>query len=89
MSAVSAMVLGQVSRNWMSGSLRDLTNSTFPSTKELSGYTKLERLFTNRNIEPVADIQVIWTSNLANHLQLEDDDTKVRLFSHTLFLELQ
>ncbi|KAH8787220.1 hypothetical protein BGZ57DRAFT_736592, partial [Hyaloscypha finlandica] len=51
-------------------------------------HVKLERLFTARNIERLADIQVIWTSNLADHLQLEDDDTKVRLFSHTSFLEL-
>jgi hypothetical protein len=50
----------------------------------LSDHVKLERLFTARNIERVADIQVIWTSNLADHLQLEDDDTKVRLFSHAL-----
>jgi len=80
--------LGQVSRNWTSGSLRDFMKSTFPRTKELSDHVKLERLFTARNIERVADIQVIWTSNLADHLQLEDDDTKVRLFSHASFLEL-
>jgi hypothetical protein len=80
--------LGQVSRNWTSGSLRDFIKSTFPCTNELSDHVKLERLFTARNIERVADIQVIWTSNLADHLQLEDDDTKVRLFSHASFLEL-
>lgn len=80
--------LGQVSRNWTSGSLRDFMKSTFPRTKELSDHVKLERLFTAQNIERVADIQVIWTSNLADHLQLEDDDTKVWLFSHTSFLEL-
>ncbi|KAE9365104.1 hypothetical protein N431DRAFT_496266 [Stipitochalara longipes BDJ] len=80
--------LGQISRNWTHGSLKDFINSTFPSTKELSDNVKLERLFTARNIEWVADIQVIWTSNLADHLQLEDDDTKVRIFSHASFLEL-
>ena len=80
--------LGQVSRNWTHGSLRDFIKSTFPNTQELSNNVKLERLFTARNIEWVADIQIIWTSNLADHLQLEDDDTKVRLFSHASFLEL-
>ncbi|KAH8790910.1 hypothetical protein F5882DRAFT_291442 [Hyaloscypha sp. PMI_1271] len=80
--------LGQVSRRWTSGLLRDFVQSTFPCSKELSDHVKLERLFTARNIERLADIQVIWTSNLADHLQLEDDDTKVRLFSHTSFLEL-
>jgi hypothetical protein len=80
--------LGQVSQRWTSGSLRDFVQSTFPCSKELSDHVKLERLFTARNIEPLADIQVIWTSNLADHLQLEDDDTKLRLFSHAAFLEL-
>jgi hypothetical protein len=80
--------LGQVSRSWTSGSLKNFIKLTFPCTNELSDHVKLERLFTARNIERVADIQVIWTSNLADHLQLEDDDTKVRLFSHASFLEL-
>ena len=80
--------LGQVSRNWTNGSLRAFIESTFPCTKEELDHVKLERLFTARNLERVADIQVIWTSNLADHLQLEDDDTKVRLFSHASFLEL-
>jgi hypothetical protein len=84
----NSVKLGQVSRSWTNGALRDFVKSTFPRNKELSDHVKLERLFTARNIERVADIQVIWTSNLADHLQLEDDDTKVRLFSHTSFLEL-
>ena len=81
--------LGQVSRAWTNGSLSDFIKSTFPCAQELSDHVKLERLFTAGNIERVADIQVIWTSNLADHLQLEDDDTKVRLYSHASFLELQ
>jgi len=85
----SGLKLGQTSRNWTTGSLRDFLDSTFPINKELDDHVKLERLFTARNIERVADIQIIWTSNLADHLQLEDDDTKVRLFSHASFLELQ
>jgi hypothetical protein len=84
----SGIRLGQVSRNWTHGSLRDFIKLTFPDTKELPDNVKLERLFTARNLEWVADIQVIWTSNLADHLQLEDDDTKVRVFSHASFLEL-
>lgn len=84
----NGLKLGQVSRNWTNGSLRDFVKSIFPNTKELSDQVKLERLFTARNLEWVADIQVIWTSNLADHLQLEDDDTKVRIFSHASFLEL-
>lgn len=70
---------------WIIERFRPIDISLF---EELSDHVKLERLFTARNIERLADIQVIWTSNLADHLQLEDDDTKVRLFSHTSFLEL-
>jgi len=87
-SLASNIRLGQVSRNWTHGSLRDFIKSTFPDAKELPDSVKLERIFTARNLELVADIQVIWTSNLADHLQLEDDDTKVRIFSHASFLEL-
>lgn len=81
--------LGQVPRAWNNGSLRDFVKSIFPTTKELPDDLKLERMFTARNLERVAGIQVIWTSNLADHLQLEDDDTSVRIFSHVSFLEVQ
>lgn len=81
--------MGQVPRVWNNGSLRDFVKSTFPTIKELPDDLKLERMFTARNLERVAGIQVIWTSNLADHLQLEDDDTSVRIFSHVSFLEVQ
>lgn len=42
-------------------------------------------MFTARNLERVAGIRVIWTSNLADHLHLEDDDTSVRIFYHVSF----
>jgi len=80
--------LGQVPREWPSGSLRDFINATFPKTNDKTIAVKLDSLFTAPNIERIADIQVIWTSNLADHLLLEDEDTKVRLFSHVSFLEL-
>jgi hypothetical protein len=54
----------------------------------LSSEIKLERVSNARNLERVAGIQVIWSSNIADHLQLEDDDTSVRLFLHASFLEL-
>jgi hypothetical protein len=84
-----AVRLGQVPRVWNNGPLRDFVKSTFPNTKEVLDDFKLERMFTARNLERVAGIQVIWTSNLADHLQLEDDDTSVRIFSHVCFLEVQ
>lgn len=68
--------------------LREFISSVFPQSPVLLDEVKLERLFNARNLERVAGIQVIWTSNIADHLQLEDDDTSVRLFSHASFLEL-
>lgn len=80
--------LGQTPRMWVKGTLRDFVNSVFPPSTTLSDDLKLEKLFNARNLERVAGIQVVWTSNIADHLQLEDDDTSVRIFSHASFLEL-
>jgi hypothetical protein len=80
--------LGQVPRTWDNGSLREFVKSTFPMDRELPDEIKLEKLFNARNLERVASIQVIWTNNLADHLQLQDDDQSVKLFSHVSFLEL-
>jgi hypothetical protein len=78
--------LGQTPLMWVNGSLRDFINSVFPARAILTDDIKLERLFTARNLERVAGIQVIWTNNTADHLQLEGDDTSVRLFSPCFLL---
>lgn len=44
--------------------------------------------FTAANLEKIAGIQVQWTSNLAGHLSLKDDEKKVMLFHQVSFLEL-
>ncbi|KAL8736847.1 MAG: hypothetical protein Q9181_002262, partial [Wetmoreana brouardii] len=49
---------------------------------------KLPKVFTAANLEQIAGIQVQWTSNLADHLSLKDDDKKVMLFHQASFLEL-
>jgi hypothetical protein len=79
--------LGQTPRIWTYGPLREFVSSVFPPPV-LSEDVKLEKIFNARNLERIAGIQVIWTSNIADHLQLEDDDSSVRLFSHASFLEL-
>lgn len=80
--------VGQIHRDWISGSLKAFMSKTFPISRELTEDVKLEKLFTARNLQRFASIQVIWTNNLADHLQLEDDDTTIKLFSHVSFLEL-
>ena len=37
----------------------------------------------------IAGIQITWTSNLADHLQMRDDDTRVANFNYASFLEYQ
>jgi hypothetical protein len=79
---------GQFHREWTSDSLRSFMEYTFPRTGELPDDVKLEKLFNARNLQRFASIQIIWTNNLADHLQLEDDDTSIRIFSHVSFLKL-
>jgi hypothetical protein len=50
------------------------------------GSVKLERLFTARNLERIAGMEITWTSNLADHLRLLDDDRRVAIFHHAHFL---
>lgn len=80
--------VGQVHRDWTSGSLKAFMSKTFPISRELPDDVKLEKLFTARNLQRFASIQVIWTNNLADHLQIEDDDTTIKIFSHVSFLSL-
>jgi hypothetical protein len=37
----------------------------------------------------MAGLEIVWTDNLADHLRLTDDDTKVHIFHHASFLEIQ
>jgi hypothetical protein len=86
-SLSSSLGLSRVPQHWIHGSLRGFIASTFPSTKRLSDEVELESLFTALNMERIADIQVLWTSNLADHLRFEDDGA-VHVFTHVSFLQL-
>ena len=59
--------------------------SDFFSTADL---VKLPQSFTAAHLEQIAGIKVIWTSNLADHLLLKDDDTKLMLFHQVSILQL-
>lgn len=50
---------------------------------------KLEKLFTGRNLGRIGGLQIIWTTNLADHLRLVDDSQSVFIFHCTSFLQLQ
>jgi hypothetical protein len=57
-----------------------------PMGPRVLGPVKLERLFTARNLERIAGMEITWTSNLADHLRLLDDDRRVVIFHHAHFL---
>lgn len=65
----------------------NLINTVFPSPSFLDP-VKLPQSFTAANLEKIGGIQVLWTDNLADHLLLRDDDTKVMLFHHVSALRL-
>lgn len=74
---------------WDSGrSLGDTIDEAFSPNKQSTEMVQLPRAFTAANLEKIAGIQVQWTSNLADHLSMKDDDTKVMLFHQASFLEL-
>ena len=51
-------------------------------------YVKLPQSFTAAQLELTAGIEVRWTSNMADHLRLSEDDTRLSIFHHASILEL-
>lgn len=68
--------------------LGDVLSKEFSSTPQTTETVKLPRVFTAVNLEKIAGIQVQWSSNLADHLVLKDDDKKVIVFHQASFLTL-
>lgn len=80
---------GQRTVLWKERDLRTLLEEEFTASKLPVQHVKLEKLFTARNIEQIGGIGIDWTRNLADHLRLQEDDTKVSIFHHASFLDLQ
>ena len=72
---------------WNDGRLSSTLHSLW-SLPRLSDSIKLPKSFNAANIEKIAGIKIEWTSNLVDHLRLEDDDTKVLIYHQLSFLEL-
>jgi hypothetical protein len=67
--------------------LKNLLSREFSQQRNVTDHVKLERLFNARTIERIAGIKITWTNNLADHLRLLDDDTRVVIFHHASFLK--
>lgn len=74
--------------NWEHGKLSKAVHDTLWPKVQSTERVKLPKVFTAANLETIAGIKVQWTSNLADHLSLRDDDTKVMLYHQASFLEL-
>jgi hypothetical protein len=83
-------VPGQKSLSWERGVLKDLLVNYFspPITMPMRVVrVKLDRIFTARNLERIAGLQIIWTSNILDHLRLMVDDTRIAIYHHASCLE--
>lgn len=83
-------VPGQKPLLWETGSLKDLVQDRFAGLAILPRRVvrvKLDRLFTARNLERIAGLQIIWTDNISDHLRLMVDDTRIAIYHHVSFLE--
>ena len=60
----------------------------FSPQHQSDDFVKLPQTFTAAHLEQIAGIKVVWTNNLADHLLLKDDDTKLMLFHQVSILQL-
>lgn len=73
---------------WGEGSLQPVVNDIFaPGIGQVETF-RLPKIFNALNLERIAGIKVFWTSNLADHLLLNDDEGTVTLFHHVTFLKM-
>ncbi|EUC41887.1 hypothetical protein COCMIDRAFT_105018 [Bipolaris oryzae ATCC 44560] len=61
----------------------------FQKSKEDAGKVKFDSKFSAYSLERLAGIEIVWTNNLADHLRLVEDDTKLCIFHQTTFLKSQ
>ena len=67
---------------------KEVINRNFSLHYNSTDLVKLPQAFTAAHLEQIGGIKVIWTSNLADHLLLKDDDTKLMLFHQVSILQL-
>ncbi|KAM7190205.1 hypothetical protein V8F20_009827 [Naviculisporaceae sp. PSN 640] len=73
---------------WNEGTLKDAVDRHFSRRCVLScDRVKLPKAFNAWSIETIGGIQIGFTDNLADHLLLVEDDTRVLIFHHVSFLE--
>ena len=82
-------ITGKSKLKWeRNATLQHLVKDRFARQSVLEETVKLEKLFNARNLERIAGIEVLWTSNLADHLRMRNDDKAVEIFHYASFLKL-
>jgi hypothetical protein len=76
---------------WDTPNLKDCLRNCFTTTHEVNdGNIRFEKVFTAFNMQRIANIEICWTNDLADHLRMvDDDDKKVAIFHHASFLRYQ
>jgi len=78
------------SLEWKTGSLQDFVHQQFPATGRRSHERlKLEKTFTALNLHRIAGVEIKWTDDLTEHLQVMNDDKMIAVFRHASFLKAQ
>ncbi len=81
---------GNQQLEWKHASLKQCLQAHFDSKPELGHEgVKLPRIFNAVNLERIAGIDIVPTSNLLDHLRLFDDDTRLYIFHHASCLKRQ
>lgn len=88
-----SLVPGQTPLVWANGTLKGFIENQFgspiPAPKTIR--VKLDKVFTARNLECIAGLQIIWTDNLSDHLRLTADtvadDRCIAIFHHISVLK--
>lgn len=81
-----AVTPGQKPVEWEDGTLKNCIQECFEFDSDVSDPVKLPRSFNAMALDEIGNIQIVWTNNLADHLLMRSDDTKVTIFHHAYFL---
>jgi hypothetical protein len=81
---------GQKQLVWTQNSLESCVRDHFNHAPILGNESvKLEKMFNAWNLGRIGGIEIIWTTNLTDHLRMMGEDKKVAIFQHATFLENQ
>lgn len=84
----SITLSGETKLSWSDVTIHDFIKQEFPIQRSITVPVKLEKGFNAMNLERIAGVEVRWTSNLADHLRMRDDDKTLEIFHCATFLQL-